>query len=951
MAAITLYPPIVDTYMPAFTIDSGTGIESSECRIYFAISNYNALGDKNNNGAFDDNEIQSIWISVTNQFTNSSIVDIEQFKSGLISLPWTEISEDLSRTGDDRYYIKISANYLKEKKWSQGQVYKVQLRFCNKAIEENTMSWVTENSMHFSEWSTVCLLQGILKPELYLNNFSTAQSQEVIFNIADNHIVGKVVFDSADGDFLNSYNIQLFKQSDINEPVYDSGDIYTNSFTPNEINHFIKYGLEDGVRYLLKIKYLSDKLYEETVDYKFLVLDTAGGEMDVSISAEAQNELGRIKVTVTSELEKIFGSITIRRASVKDNFMIWEDVKTLQCDGLNPLDLTWYDYAIESGVWYKYCVQKRNIHGHRGVATMVQQPVMSLFDDMFLVGENQQQLKIKFNPQISSYSHTVLESSTQTIGSKYPFVKRNGNVNYRQFSIAGLISHFMDEEELFVRQDDLHYGEMELYQTYNEEHKITKYNDFTLEKTFREKVQNFLNDGKIKLFKSNAEGTMLVRLMNLSFTPEQALGRMLYSFTATAIEIDDCSLDNINKYNIQKLGSYQDVFSQNLEKSTQFYLKDNFKYRDQIKEEGEKTSVFSLKDVLELQESLNASKEKIISVKGITKANITFKSKPYLVRIESNGSLTRITKNTKTTSEDNIVLGYILKVGENYVLVGTHGGYVFDGDMVNDIYFIDAKDDKDDVFIQCSYIIAEEENLNNMPTLLSYYQITGQDFNLYYPTDNVINDYIIQKYDSKNNSNYTLLYSLDDLIIEAEPNTVFYLQDSSNENYQRFMLGDTAFLDLGETDYFYTGMFFVGTHLIEKEKDKQTNLYKNKLTQELEYVDRRLEAAPGDEGRFYQDIAEVEETKKSQGTEVQMNEVYRVSSIADLFLSNIPIYESFSNNYLFELYEWTQPKNGHYDVIFYQNNWYLFTENNDVLHPVAARVNYCGEIEKGEFFK
>jgi hypothetical protein len=54
------------------------------------------------------------------------------------------------------------------------------------------------------------------------------------------------------------------------------------------------------------------------------------------------------------------------------------------------------------------------------------------------------QLKIRFNPQVNNYSHVVAESLTQTIGSKYPFIRRNGNVNYRTFSLSGTITHFMD---------------------------------------------------------------------------------------------------------------------------------------------------------------------------------------------------------------------------------------------------------------------------------------------------------------------------------------------------------------------------------------------------------------------------------------------------------------------------------------------------------------------------
>jgi hypothetical protein len=70
------------------------------------------------------------------------------------------------------------------------------------------------------------------------------------------------------------------------------------------------------------------------------------------------------------------------------------------------------------------------------------------YEDMFLVGENKQ-LKIKFNPKISSLKRQLQETKTETIGSKYPFIRRNGAVNYFTFPIAGLISYKMDEQSLF----------------------------------------------------------------------------------------------------------------------------------------------------------------------------------------------------------------------------------------------------------------------------------------------------------------------------------------------------------------------------------------------------------------------------------------------------------------------------------------------------------------------
>jgi hypothetical protein len=53
-----------------------------------------------------------------------------------------------------------------------------------------------------------------------------------------------------------------------------------------------------------------------------------------------------------------------------------------------------------------------------------------------------------------------------------------------------------------------------------------------LEKLFRDKVIEFLYADDIKLFKSLPEGVKLVRLSNISLTPNKQLGRNIYSFTA-----------------------------------------------------------------------------------------------------------------------------------------------------------------------------------------------------------------------------------------------------------------------------------------------------------------------------------------------------------------------------------------------------------------------------------
>jgi hypothetical protein len=68
-----------------------------------------------------------------------------------------------------------------------------------------------------------------------------------------------------------------------------------------------------------------------------------------------------------------------------------------------------------------------------------------------------------------------------------------------------------------------------------------------LEKEFKMEVMNWLNNGEPKLFRSPAEGNYLVRLMNISLSPNDTLGRMIHTFSATAYEVGKSDWRNLKK--------------------------------------------------------------------------------------------------------------------------------------------------------------------------------------------------------------------------------------------------------------------------------------------------------------------------------------------------------------------------------------------------------------------
>lgn len=908
-----LYPPIVDTYMPAFII----GEVNSSCKIYFALSKYNSF-----------NDIKSIWVSVVNQYTNESVlVSPTEFKV------FNNLNVDETR-GDDKYYIVLNGSDIKGE-WVLNQLYKVQIRFCSQVAPDNvTLDWVSSNSHLFSEWSTVCLIQGIAKPSLKLKNFADNSSGiETILTTMNNNIVGQVEFE--DEEELESYGFSIFKANNLEEPFYNSGIIYTDSFNPNEINYNLKKGLVDGEKYVMKFTYTTKSQYQETKQYVFSVIENGGEPLNANITAEQDEEDGRIKVRVFSTTERFFGNLTIRRAASDTNFTTWEDVHTTSIISEDFLDFTWYDSTVESGVWYKYGVQKRNGLGDRGLIVVTPDPIMVTLQDMFLTRDNKQ-LKIKFNPQITSFKKTLSESLTQTLGSKYPFIRRNGNVGYRQFSISGLISHFCDENNLFMTEDELYDNNKSLYEKYNGVNEITKYNDFTLERNFRKQVQDFLYDNTVKLFRSPSEGNILVKLMDINFTPETSLGRMVYSFSATAYEIDEVSFENFDKYNISKVGTWSEQVSRAYYKKSQ--------YSGQI--DG---NLFRLIQEWEANTSANGLKKTMLYLNSF---KLEIYSEPYLIDITNPASPIMLGEMDEV-SKEKVIYGYLIRINDTPIIVKPRNRYIESDSITGkDIiksygyYEVSEKDNfiinsfeipySLDVNFDYNCYIQESEDISSLVRQVYYMSNVGQLWNSYLATDSITEE-ILKKYNIYNKDSYQRVYSINSMKIEAEPGTIFYVKDSSSQRYGRYCIGDTGLLNIENKHYSIDGCYILGKNL-SKKPDNQEYTREDEFT--IEYYD----------GMIYNTVLDIKYPVK--------NGVYLVNKIGDSGprdITDMITIDAGKDDYFAQLSEITSKyknsagKEIGWTVIYYKGNWYRFTKNYDVLMSMPVLIDYRYELEKGEY--
>ena len=237
------------------------------------------------------------------------------------------------------------------------------------------------------------------------------------------------------------------------------------------------------------------------------------------------------------------GAFKILRASDEDNYQSWSEVLKFALYGQQPSRWVWKDFTVKQGVSYRYALQQYNDSGLTS-NRLESDPIYIDFEHAFLY-DGTRQLKIKYNPKVTGFKNNLLESKLNTIGSQHPFIFRNGNVKYKEFSISGLISCSTDDEFLFVDEND--FGE------YDYTANLIGAN-IASEREFKLKVLEWLNNGQPKLFRSPTEGNYIVRILNVSMTPNDTVGRMLHTFNATACEIAEYSYKNLNELGLISVG-------------------------------------------------------------------------------------------------------------------------------------------------------------------------------------------------------------------------------------------------------------------------------------------------------------------------------------------------------------------------------------------------------------
>ncbi|MBS7257324.1 MAG: hypothetical protein KIG63_02620 [Methanobrevibacter sp.] len=536
-----LFPPFMPSKQDGFVVNG-------EGRVYFNLSPLNSI-----------DQVEHLQLSLYRQDNNRNLLTDRTYTSSGVSLNtrnsvlYYKKSEIKFSASKQMYYVVIPT--LEAPLIPAGLVAKIQirlgtqtLRFANGAVydnstgEEMTEVWNNTqiNVLGMSEWSTISIIKTLSPFDSYIQNFNKGVVNNI--NTTVYTFVGMTnLYNSNPKETIKSTRFVLFDFK--GNQLEDSGAIIQPESQKLYNYHTFNKVLDPDTTYQVLFEVSTSSGYTQSQLYDFAVVLE---DRDITYSIELNENyygMSSEEISLTKTMVRLVVKDTsysdenlkpntylIRRASSKDNFETWIDLAELRCAiGTSELYATYNDIMVESGITYKYTVQPKMLNTSRLVVSDSVEAT-PVYEHTWLLGQNNAYLSIGFNLNLSNFKTVIKEAKIETIGSQYPFFVRNGDIKYREFSLSGLICQNMDAT------NSLKIGEYE--------------NRHIQERMFRDSLHELLLDGRPKLFKSETEGLILVYLSNVSLTPSNVLGRMLYDFSMTATEIGRVDVDNLSEAEI-----------------------------------------------------------------------------------------------------------------------------------------------------------------------------------------------------------------------------------------------------------------------------------------------------------------------------------------------------------------------------------------------------------------
>lgn len=552
----TLFAPRVRTIQPAFV-----NVEDSVIKIYFSIPEANDITD-----------ITGIKVEITNPRVSASSVNYKIYNGTYNKNDWMN--------GGEEFVLLITLTQALVEKLNVDQYYQAQLYFVGTDDAE-------------SEYSQVTLLRPIQNP-----------SGSVTLNVDTREVSGSIYYGNNSPEVIKSYIVTIYEITDKGSSIVCTSKSIDNTNYGLIFSTVIDYYFSEGSTYKAKVEYTTINGYVDIIESDNETVSKSSGDKSwdsVSIELTDNENAGATHITIFG-IEGFEGEVTIERSDESSEFRAWAPVAALNLDAINNPDpdkynkgysfsIAWDDYSAEGGKVYQYRFKYKKdgviyfknsydiLDDENNVTDTKYYYHAVSFGDIFL-GNTEQQLAIRFNPSITGFKWVTQDSITNTLGGRYPLIRRNAETKYRQFNLSGTI--YVDPDDMFngnivdscVREKELvvensYSNNSSLFISQADALKMKNSlsliasqltNRNVYEKKFRDMVMSFLTDGQVKLFRSFQEGDIIVYLSNISFTPNKQLDRRVYDFSATVTELCEATEENLKKYRIYESAKVTEAY-------------------------------------------------------------------------------------------------------------------------------------------------------------------------------------------------------------------------------------------------------------------------------------------------------------------------------------------------------------------------------------------------------
>lgn len=477
----TLFPPVLEAKAQAIPYAEVANLDNYY-NIEFKMPDVNPIDD-----------IGHIQVSIKYQSTNESAVNRNRSPDGnVLYFNRAESHNYFHRKDNGNYEISIPYLCFDGSRPQQGVTYCVQVRFGNAVLWTNGSgiseqdfggfaAWravqVSSVPSRFGEWSNVqtvyCYGSAAVSLTANYNDFVPELEYRYAPVLDDPLEQIKIVYEYADlyGSTFNTLVFNGQRQQDgvytlkVKLPIAPVQRILVSLEAITKNNTIRGRTLTIvPLKFSKAFPILTHQLDEEGKEIPLLEDVVLQGEENedgclakkVSIPAEQLDDTGHV---IDDPIYRDGSTISIYRSNVYS----LETIKIIE--GLNAIQgssTIFKDYSVEMGEDYQYIAVLKDADGiayalvenvyewgyeNPGYARLMH------MDSVFLT-TRQHQLRLQGNVNVTAFKRNTQDQFQTTIGSQYPFYQRNAKMNYRTFTLTGVVTANHDPTGSFLRNDN-----------------------------------------------------------------------------------------------------------------------------------------------------------------------------------------------------------------------------------------------------------------------------------------------------------------------------------------------------------------------------------------------------------------------------------------------------------------------------------------------------------------